>query len=59
MRNEGTQVQWMRSFFLPGSSQIHCCFEGPSLDAVAELNRRAGLPCERIVEVAEMTPASV
>ena len=59
MQSEGTTVHWLRSFFLPGSSQTHCYFEGPSLDAVTELNRRAGLPFEQIVEVAEMTPGSV
>lgn len=59
MHSEGTQVRWLRSFFLPASSQTHCYFEGPDVDAVTELNRRAGLPFERIVEVAEMTPASV
>ena len=59
MRNEGTQVAWVRSFFLPESSQTHCYFDGPSLAAVTELNERAGLPYERIVPVAELTPATV
>jgi hypothetical protein len=59
MQSEGTQVRWLRSFFLPGSSQTHCYFEGPDLAAVSELNQRAGLPYETIAEVAEMTPASV
>ena len=59
MQSEGTPVSWVRSFFLPESSQTHCYFEGPSLEAVVELNERAGLPYERIAPVAEMTPASV
>lgn len=59
MQNEGVPVRWLRSFFLPASSQTHCYFEGPSLADVTELNRRAGLPFEQIVEVAEMTPESV
>jgi hypothetical protein len=59
MQTEGVDVRWLRSFFLPASSQTHCYFEGPSLDAVRELNQRAGLPYEQLVEVAEMTPASV
>jgi hypothetical protein len=59
MQSEGTDVRWLRSFFLPASSQTHCYFEGPSLEAVRELNQRAGLPFEQLVEVAEMTPASV
>jgi hypothetical protein len=59
MRSEGTEVRWLRSFFLPGSSQTHCYFEGPSAGSVEELNRRAGVPFERVVEVAEMTPETV
>ncbi|MCA3178605.1 MAG: DUF4242 domain-containing protein [Burkholderiaceae bacterium] len=59
MQSEGTEVRWLRSFFLPASSQTHCYFEGPSLGAVRELNERAGLPFEQLVEVAEMTPAQV
>jgi hypothetical protein len=59
MRSEGTEVRWLRSFFLPGSSQTHCYFEGPNPQSVEELNRRAGVPFERVVEVAEMTPETV
>jgi len=59
MRSEGTEVRWLRSFFLPASSQTHCYFEGPNAQAVDELNQRAGVPFERIVEVAEMTPDAV
>ena len=59
MRSEGTDVRWLRSFFMPTTSQTHCYFEGPSAQAVDELNQRAGVPFERIVEVAEMTPEAV
>ena len=59
MCSEGVEVRWIRSFFLPSVSQTHCYFEGPSLQAVEELNARAGVPFERIIEVAEMTPESV
>jgi hypothetical protein len=58
MQTEGTSVQRLRSSFLPASSLPHCCSEGANLDAVTELNRRAGLPDEQIAEVAETTPAS-
>jgi hypothetical protein len=59
MQSEGTDVRWLRSFFLPASSQTHCYFEGPDLQAVRDLNDRAGLPYEQLVEVAEMTPSSI
>ncbi|MEI7443395.1 MAG: DUF4242 domain-containing protein [Burkholderiales bacterium] len=59
MCGEGTPVRWLRSYFLPETSQTHCYFEAPSMAAVRELNERAALPYERLVEVAEMTPAQV
>ena len=59
MQSEGTDVRWIRSFFLPEKSQTHCYFEGPDLSSVKELNERAQIPFSEIVEVAEMTPASV
>jgi hypothetical protein len=59
MQGEGTDVRWLRSFFLPQKSQTHCYFEGPSVEAVRELNERAQIPFVEIIEVAEMTPASV
>ena len=59
MRSEGTEVRWIGSFFLPPSSQTHCYFEGPSTLAVEEVNQRAGVPFDQIVEVAEMTPETV
>lgn len=59
MQGEGTDVRWIRSFFLPQQAQTHCYFEAPSLAAVTELNQRAQIPFVEIVEVAEMTPATV
>ncbi|MFZ4758457.1 MAG: nickel-binding protein [Burkholderiaceae bacterium] len=59
MQTEGCDVKWLRSFFLPETSQTHCYFEAPTLDVIVDLNQRAGLPYERLVEVAEMTPLSV
>jgi hypothetical protein len=59
MQSEGTDVKWIRSFFLPSSSQTHCYFEGPTKAAIVELNQRAGIPFQEIQEVAEMTPSSI
>ena len=59
MTAEGTPVRWTRSFFLPESSQTHCYFEGPDAGAVAEVNRRANIPFQRISLVAEMTPEAL
>ncbi|MDX1394816.1 MAG: DUF4242 domain-containing protein [Gemmatimonadota bacterium] len=56
MTGEGTQVTWVRSFFLPETEQTHCYFDAPDADAVRELNERAQIPFSEIVEVKEMTP---
>lgn len=56
MASEGTEVLWHRSFFLPESEKTFCLFEAPSRELVAEANRRAKIPYERIHEAAEMTP---
>jgi hypothetical protein len=59
MQSEGTEVKWVRSFFLPACARTHCYFEGPSREAIVELNQRAGIPFEEVLEVAEMTPSSI
>lgn len=59
MRQEGTDVRWIRSFFLPETEETHCYFEGPDANAVREVNERANIPFVSIQEVHEMTPESV
>ena len=56
MTAEGTDVRWIRSFFLPESSRTHCYFEGPEAGVVEEANRRARIPFVRVSQVVEMTP---
>jgi hypothetical protein len=59
MTNQGESVRWIRSFFLPESSQTHCYFDAATKAAVEELNKRANLPYVEVSEVLEMTPDSV
>ncbi|SPE42269.1 conserved hypothetical protein [Candidatus Sulfopaludibacter sp. SbA3] len=59
MCEEGQTVRWVRSFFLPESSQTHCYFEGARAQVVEEANQRAKIPFTRIVQVLEMTPDMV
>lgn len=59
MTEEGTPVRWLRSYFLPETEQTHCYFEAPSAEAVREVNERANIPFERVVEVMELTPEAV
>jgi hypothetical protein len=59
MTGEGQPVRWVRSFYLPQSSQTHCYFEAASRSAVEEANKRARIPFTEIAEVIEMTPETV
>jgi hypothetical protein len=59
MTREGQPVRWVRSFYLPQSSQTHCYFEAASRLAVEEANKRARIPFTEIAEVIEMTPEMV
>jgi hypothetical protein len=59
MTDEGQPVRWVRSFYLPQSSQTHCYFEAASRTAVEEANQRARIPFTEIAEVMEMTPEMV
>jgi hypothetical protein len=49
LRAEGTEVAYLGSTIVPGDESCFCQFEGPSEEAVAEANRRAGIPFDRIV----------
>lgn len=55
MSAEGTPVRYLRSTFIPGEEKCFCLFEGPTVDAVKEVNDRAQLPYERIVEAMHVT----
>ena len=59
MTEEGTPIQWLRSFFIPETEQTHCYFEAPSVEAVKEINERANIPFLKIHEVQELVPDAV
>ena len=59
MTEEGTSIQWLRSFFIPETERTHCYFEAPSSDAVKEVNERANIPFSEIHEVQELVPEAV
>ena len=51
-------VVWIRSYVSDAEGKIYCEYDAPSADAVREHARRAGLPADRVVEVAlEISPA--
>ena len=55
MSEEGTAVRYLRSTFLPGEEKCYCLFEGPSVEAVEQANKRAEIPYERVVEAMHIT----
>jgi hypothetical protein len=51
-------VRWIRSYVSEAQGRIYCEYDAPNVDAVIEHARRAGLPADRISEVAlEINPA--
>jgi hypothetical protein len=51
-------VVWIRSYVSDSEGKIFCEYDAPSAEAVREHARRAGIPVDRITEVAlEISPA--
>jgi hypothetical protein len=51
-------VKWIRSYISDAEGKIYCEYDAPSVDAIVEHARRAGLPVDRVSEVAmEISPA--
>jgi hypothetical protein len=56
---EGTEVRYLRSTYVADGERCYCLFEGSSTEAVAEVQRRAGLPYETIHKAAFLTAEDV
>jgi hypothetical protein len=51
-------VKWVRSYVSDAEGKIYCEYDAPSVEAVLEHARRAGLPVDRVSEVSmEISPA--
>ena len=51
-------VRWIRSYVSDIEGKIYCEYDAPSPEAIREHARRAGMPVDRISEVAlEISPA--
>jgi muconolactone delta-isomerase len=55
-REQGKNVRYIRSTFVPGESRCMCLFEADSADLVRQVNETAKLPFTRIVEALDLTP---
>jgi hypothetical protein len=54
--SDAQAVRYLGSTIVLGDEACFCQFEGPSEAAVAEANRRAGLPFDRIVPAVTVRP---
>jgi hypothetical protein len=51
------EVRWIRSYVSDVEGKIYCEYDAPSVEAVREHARRAGIPVDRVSEVAlEINP---
>jgi hypothetical protein len=51
-------VVWIRSYILGAEGKIYCEYDAPDQESLREHARRAGIPVDRISEVAlEINPA--
>jgi Nickel responsive protein SCO4226-like len=51
-------VRWIRSYVSDTEGKIYCEYDAPSPEAIREHARRAGLPVDRISEIAlEIEPS--
>ena len=52
------EVRWIRSYVSDVDGKIYCEYDAPSVEAIREHARRAGLPVDRVSEIAlEINPA--
>jgi hypothetical protein len=58
MRQDGSDIRYIRSTFAPEDGRCMCLFEANSEHDVKRLNDEAGLPYERVVPAMDLTPQS-
>ena len=56
MRQNGSDIRYIRSTFAPGDGRCMCLFEANSEQDVKHLNDEAGLPYDRVVPAMDLTP---
>jgi Protein of unknown function (DUF4242) len=58
LQKEGIALRWLRSFALVGEETYLCLVAASDLEYVVQLNRRAGLECDHVVEVVPIEPSA-
>jgi Protein of unknown function (DUF4242) len=56
MRRAGTRIRYLRSTLVPAEETVYCLFEAIGATDVRELNERAAIPFDRIVEAVSLVP---
>ena len=56
MREQGSDVRYIRTTFAPEDGRCMCLFEAGSDEEVRRLNDEAGLPYNRVVPAMDLTP---
>lgn len=52
------EIRWIRSYVSDVDGKIYCEYDAPSAEAIREHARRAGIPVDRISEIAlEINPS--
>jgi hypothetical protein len=57
MSEDGTQVRYIRSTFIPEDGSCMCLFAAERSEDVKRVNERANIPFDRIVPALDLTPA--
>lgn len=52
----GTPVTYIRSNFYPADQRCTCLFDGPSREAIEQVNKAAMLPFDQVEEVLDLPP---
>ena len=52
----GRQVRYIRTTFVPGEDRAMCLFEAASAELVEQCNQEAQIPFDRVVEALDLTP---
>ena len=56
MTEEGKEVRYIRSIFVPGDSKCMCMFEASDPEVVRQLNEECQIPFTEIKEALDLTP---
>ncbi|MGZ3336046.1 MAG: DUF4242 domain-containing protein [Isosphaeraceae bacterium] len=54
--DDGKQVRYIRSTYVPGEARCMCLFEAPNAQRVKDVNEAAQIPFTRIVQALDLTP---